>query len=552
MLVSFSFVRSRRHLTVSNTTGTSRSPPSDPVPSNPTPLQTYLARTPSSPSSPSRKGKERETTPTPGAPSPARIRKPTRTPRKWSIELAPDDSVLFAEGLEAQADQEMELDLDESADPPWGWGSGAGSSEAGESSASDAGEGERGVGGSVNDQTARQKQHQNQNQNPRNRSRSDREESLPELPALPVADIDAEAESTDESAEDESLHPPPVRPPSRSRSRFSQSPSLRRSQSPSFTTAVNKSISPSKSHEQSSSTTRRHTPPVEPTLPRSPMGDATSPSHSQSRHERSTSTSFTRRTKTKPPPVKPILTPEPVRITPATPPKQTTAHPSPIPGQTPRPPGAWYSASKPRPNPNVRFSPLRQGHIPPSPETSASASGDISIHRLVLSPSKPKHSPSPNRSSAATTTTGSTSVSTFRGGADVGETSFTRRLVQGMTKTLTRSSPPKALPPPSNTLAEAQLALRRAAEASALARRKVEYSQRQWLEALSVAGNGTAQVIKHGWTWTRWVWWISIELMLLWGVFRYALSPPPTIYSLHKPRSGTGMEMLGMKLMMVE
>lgn len=513
MLVSFFSVRPRSYLTVFDQIGTSRSPPSDPAPSNPTPLQSYLAR---APSSPSRKGKERATTPTPAAPSPARIRKPTRTPRKWSIELAPDDSVLFAEGLEDQADQEMELDLDESADPPWGWESesGAGSSDAGDGSASDLDEGKRGVGSSVNDQTARQ-QHQKQHQRNPSRNRDSREDSLPELPALPIADHDAEAESTDESP-DESMHPPPVRPPSRSRSRFSQSPSLRRSQSPSFTTA--KSISPSKSHDNSSSFNRRRTLHFEPTPPTSPsrVADPTSPS--QSRDETSTSTSFTRRNK-KPPPVEPILTPEPVKITPATPPKQIikTAQPSPIPAQTPRPPGAWYSASKPRPNPNVRFSPLRHGHIPPPSDSSASvsASGDVSIHRLILSPSKR----SPNRSPTKT-------ESAFHGGEDVGETSFTRRLVQGMTKTLTRSSPPAPLPAPSSTLAEAQLALKRAAEASALARRKVEYSQRQWLEALSMARNGTAEVIKHGWTWTRWVWWISIELMLLWGVFRYALLSP--------------------------
>jgi hypothetical protein len=70
-------------------------------------------------------------------------------------------------------------------------------------------------------------------------------------------------------------------------------------------------------------------------------------------------------------------------------------------------------------------------------------------------------------------------------------------------------------------LIEARLALARAAEASAIAQRKVESSQKDWLAALS---SGTAvDVIKQGWSWGKWAWWITMEILLLWGVFRYVV-----------------------------
>lgn len=361
------------------------------------------------------------------APSPTRPHRPARTPRKWSVELAPDDSVLFAKGLETQgAEQvELDLDLDESVEPPWA----AESSDGGERSDSDQDQ--------IGDEAGQEK----------TARRTEADVTLPNLPDLDGLSDDSWA--GEGSIKIPPAPPPPAhRPPSRARSRFSASPSVRRSQSPpSFTTA--------RSNDRSASFSRRAVPPVEP-----------------------------------------VLTPEPVRVKPVTPPKavesdMSTRHSSGH-GLTPRPPGAWFSASKPR-HSHVQFSPLRQVH---TPDTSDETS--ISMHKLKLSPRRAK----------------------VEDHTSAGDTSFTRRLLN-LSKTMTGAG--RNVPAPSTTLAEAQAALDRAARASALARRKVEHSQKQWIEALSMTSRTKAaavEVLRRSWTWGTWAWWISLELLLLWGVFR--------------------------------
>jgi hypothetical protein len=79
------------------------------------------------------------------------------------------------------------------------------------------------------------------------------------------------------------------------------------------------------------------------------------------------------------------------------------------------------------------------------------------------------------------------------------------------------------IPEPSTTLIQARAALAKAAEASAMAQQKVESSQRQWLDALALSSGSmdtTVAVLKSGVTWGRWGWWLSMEILLLWGVFR--------------------------------
>jgi len=429
------------------------------------------------PTSPSRKGKERALTP---ESSPRNIRNKGKTPRKWSVEIAPDDSVLFAEGIPEE--DGVELDIDESVEPPWG-----------DETDDDVGE---------------------SGQSP--------ELELPALPEIPA--------SFEDSSDEEIV--PVVRPESRMRSRFSHSLSTERSRTPlqprqspsqskndhSNSNSRSKSINDQSMSFTTARTTslKRSTRPIPPpqddqdshsrlindqsmsftTAKTTSLSRSTRPvlptqndhdSHSRSINDQSTSfktaktNSLNRSTRPVPPP-QPIfpqeiqvgmaLTPPPV----ATPPRANLS----VPGQTPKPPGAWQSTSKPGPKTksNPSPTPLRNG--------------DTSIHRIRI--------PNSNRRSP------NTSMS-----IEEGDVSLTQRLIS-MTKNLASST---RIPKPSTTLSEARESLAKAAEASAIAQRRVEVSQRQWLEALSVG-----EVVRQGWTWGKWGWWVSMEILLLWGVFR--------------------------------
>jgi len=320
-----------------------------------------------------------------------------------------------------------------------------------------------------------------------------RSRDIPELPELP----EVESSFEESGEEDGSPHRGPIAPAVRPRSRFSHSPSI------------------------STSTTRdrlRHS------SREGPNDRSLSQSQSQSRFQETSIPSFTtaktsslNRSSRRPvPPVQPVFVDEedqqPEREM-STPPKVQSreSDPNAVPMPTPKPPGGWYSASKP-PVPKVKFSPspLRHTYHPTPPSDDS-----ISLHRLKLSPRKPK---SPRQEVE-----------------EEGNTSITQRLIS-MSKILSLSKP--TLPEPSRTLSEARGALARAAESSALAQRKVESSQKAWLEALAKGGEGTVSVLKSGWSWGRWGWWLSMEILLLWGVFRYV----PSFSSYHlRLRSGTGM-----------
>jgi hypothetical protein len=451
-------------------------------PRRPTALESYLARAPPpvsvpGPSSPTRKGKERAITPTP--PRPSRVT--GKTPRKRSVELAPDDSALFAAGIPTgNEEMELDIDIDESVEPPW-----AGIDTDTEGDEGD--EGESRVNAGISGRTAIPRYSKS-----RSRSMDDEaEEELPELPEIQASYDDSEQE------EEEAEVAPIARPSSRTRSRFSQS--------------------------LSSSTSLRHPqshPQPSRQLQSSPQKQSQlqSPSTSHSRsisRDQSQSVSFTTAKSTSPsfrlnrstravkqvqvPPVQPIFPQEPIQVgmafTPpiSTPPKKSDMSTL-VPGQTPKPPGAWLSASKPA---QVKFktspSPLRHSQ--------EDHSGDTSIHRIKLSPARPRHTSE----------------------KEEGDISITQRLVS-LSKSLSFRPTTIPIPKPSTTLTEARLALQQAAEASAVAQMKVESTQRQWLEALgtmSMTGEKAVEVIRQSYSWGRWAWWISMEILLLWGVFRY-------------------------------
>jgi len=328
-----------------------------------------------------------------------------KTPRKWSVEIAPDDSVLFAEGI---PDDQGELDIDESQEPPWAY------------------------------------ETEEEDDSPR--------VELPELPEIPA--------SFDQSSQEEME--PIKRPESRTRSRFSNSLSV----------------------SQSRTRIQRQSPQKQSPVSTSKYREYSNASPSMNQHQSMSfttarTTSLNRSTRPVPPP-QPIFpqeiqvgmafTPPPVM---STPPKVNLS----VPGQTPKPPGAWLSTTKP----------ISRAKFTPSP--SPLRKGDTSIHRIKLSPRR--HSPNTSKE-------------------EEGDISFTQRLVSLTMNTL------RPIPKASTTLSEARESLARAAEASAKAQRRVEVSQRQWIEALSTG----AEVVRQGWTWGRWVWWVSMEILLLWGVFR--------------------------------
>ena len=79
------------------------------------------------------------------------------------------------------------------------------------------------------------------------------------------------------------------------------------------------------------------------------------------------------------------------------------------------------------------------------------------------------------------------------------------------------------LPRPSTTLQEARQALDQAAQTSSSARDHVETTQQQLLEALAAAqkmSGAAVEAVKHGWGWGNWAWWVGMEMLLVWGVFR--------------------------------
>ena len=165
---------------------------------------------------------------------------------------------------------------------------------------------------------------------------------------------------------------------------------------------------------------------------------------------------------------------------------------------TPHPPG-WYTTGKSK---TVRTSPRQVEEASP-----------VAIHKLKLSPAKPK---SPRKFASPQ------SPERKEEEVDEGNSSFLGR-IPVISKLITKSSPRTSPLPPSTVLQTAREALSQASQTSRAAQTRVEVSQRQFLEALAAAQNATNSAVivaRRGWDWGNWVWWMGVELLLVWGVFR--------------------------------
>ncbi|RSH89041.1 hypothetical protein EHS25_002703 [Saitozyma podzolica] len=161
-----------------------------------------------------------------------------------------------------------------------------------------------------------------------------------------------------------------------------------------------------------------------------------------------------------------------------------------------------------------------------------------SVHRLKLSPAKERSgrglSSSPSKDHRGSPLK---SVAGLQGDEPADEvleadTSFTGRL-----SALSRAVTGRPVPRPSTTLAEAQQALATAAKHSKSAAEDVELSQQKWMDALIAfqahaiqGGKGVGQVVREGWGWGRWGWWVLMEVVLMWGVFRVTLDYATSAY----------------------
>lgn len=230
---------------------------------------------------------------------------------------------------------------------------------------------------------------------------------------------------------------------------------------------------------------------------------------------------------------------------------------------TPRPPGSWYTPNAYQRSVPARFSSLRNEVHFDSSVSSNGSSADVSIHRLRTSPKRsPQNQPdvpktatrpdplsptidrgpkllapvirSPKRSSAwspssprrVSSPAPSTPTRSAARAADDSfdpDTSWAARIQRIVMSPVRR-------PPPSTALVDAQHALDEASRASTAARTRVEDAQRAWLEALAAVPPEMAtsttvvtQVARKGYSWGVFVAWALLEVVLLWGVFRYVI-----------------------------
>ena len=425
----------------------------------------------------SRKGKERAHTPEPvthphrrDSTASSDLSGPRRshTPRKFSVDIA-EDSVMFAEGAEAQLHAQVDLDLDveeAEGEPPW-----ASETESVADSANDEPEAPEHTLRAVSSSLAASRRIL---QRPRRENVSSATPQQQDLRRSPIASRSLERRQSDD------ISLPALPEPDVSTSPEQEEVDTLSSRQAALFRSTSTSLSRSAIRQPSSSPGAK-SPPQRPTPHTSPSN------HSPSRFIRPDASFH--------------LSPVKVGMALHTPQK---THDTSV-GPTPRPPGAWRDTPVfARTEQSVRFSsPLA------SEQTHQDQSEDISVHRLKLSPARsPKRSPKSKSPSK--------SRDDLEGDAD---TSFTARLTRSVTKNVAR-----VLPRPSKTLQEAQVALGQAAKESAAAGERVELSQRMLLEALSQMSlqDGVA-VVKTGWGWGTWVWWMSMEVLLLWGVFRWVL-----------------------------
>jgi len=358
------------------------------------------------------------------------------TPRRQSVELAPDDLAMFAqEAASLEVQGELDLDLEEeSGDPPWD---------------------------------------------------ADVEESHVEEP--PPVEEETVRDRTSSNRFSRILSRPTPSPPRRMALEDTSLPAL---PEPSY----------SSSDEQVNTVSSRQASlfrsPSKPLRKASPAKSSHRTTHTSSRH----------------PAQLDIAPPEPIQVglthvsTPTRGNITLTAMP------TPHPPGRWVSPAR-------STTPLKRSPLARVRDDSTVSAGDVSLHRLRISPSK---APAPMKAAVAK-----------EEAAEEGHSSFLER-IPGLSRIMGKGyvrplnagdeltvSP--AIPPPSRAIQEAKDALASAAQSSSAARARVDATQRQFLEALAATQSvksGAVAVARQGWTWSSWGWWVGMEVLLLWGVFR--------------------------------
>ncbi|WVR06741.1 hypothetical protein IAU60_003776 [Kwoniella sp. DSM 27419] len=198
-------------------------------------------------------------------------------------------------------------------------------------------------------------------------------------------------------------------------------------------------------------------------------------------------------------------------------------------GPTPKPPGAWQSTSRGKvrftPSPLGKGSPLR-GDITSSSSRSSAVAGEdsVSIYRIRLSPRR--------GIKAGVSDEAENRASPGKGGVaavdNAGDSSLIGRMKETLSGSLSKQRERIVIPRPSTTLHQASISIQSARDTSVNAQKHLESAQRQWLDALSSFSPvsvhaGLGQVMRKSWYWSTWAWWIMVELIVLWGVFRVTL-----------------------------
>ncbi|KAL7423966.1 mitochondrial distribution and morphology [Cryptotrichosporon argae] len=486
-----------------------RSPPQQPSPARP--LRASPDRSPPTRSTPPGKRQTPrrlrlvDTSMLSPDPSPDLLR---ATPRRTTIDEPPDNSALFAAGIEGDG---RELDVEDEV--PWendGYGDtedGYGDGDAPEGYQSLGARGERSA--TVRPASPDVSRHTPVASRVYVRHRPyDADTSLPPVPqpSSDESDVDAEAGERRRAG---LFRPSP---------RLSQSPRFERSVAlptraqhgaPRDTSARDESPRDRSARDESRSFTSVRDRPDQAESSRAARGSPAKLPGLGDRRERPTPPRQHAQTPPKPSPHRvretpPKPLPHMVRETPPrstlrdTPPRVSLTHeaqratpprrPDTLAAPTPKPPGAWYTPSAK--SSAVRFSPLRN---------EVDDTGDFSIHRIRLSPHKPK-------------------VQEDEAVVDDGDAdrSWTARLSKAV-----------SLPKASRAVSEAMPALALASRKSAEARQHAEQARQAWVEALAAlpaagVAHG-AQAAKAGWGWANWALWVGVEVVLVWGVFRVTL-----------------------------
>jgi hypothetical protein len=466
----------------------------------------------------SRKGKERAT------PSPVQIqpRRNPRTPKRWSVELAPENSAIFAEeipGLEVQG--EVELDLEESGDMYWDRTEVEDSVYPGEGAGLDPAQSDR-YKSSMIPPEIRPRTREATPVSPQLRepasTRLTRILSQPTPPPQPpeIADTSLPALPEPESEADDECDSRTLS--SRRASMFRSSPRVERD---SVASIRNQSSRTTSRYTQKSSAQPKqqfHSRDNIAFAPPEPVRVGMTFDSTPTKHAADQTISGA----TPHPPGRWInqrLQESTTRddsgtttyLTPTKPGEDQT-----VVGQTPHPPGKWQSPGVGKNKSGVRFSPLRQ-EVPVDESSMMSSLENTSVLRLKVSPGQARTKTPPKQAKIPSPSPVNP------------DTSLLSRLKTSISlPSLSSPSPikPRLKHKTSQTLKAAQTSLSLASQASKVAQERVEVSQRQWVEAIRDLPRQRVVegVVEPGWRWGGWVWWVSLELVLVWSVFRLVSS----------------------------